>query len=196
MQHHIPAVVRLQLHLPNQQMILFNPDQLNHSQILHRPHKTNLTEFFEACRQYSDARMLTYPKMPSKFVWDNNKKIWKPRKRRVAIGRVYFAGPAAGERYYLRMLLYIVPGPTSWEDLRTVNGVVHSTFKAVCAARGLLATDDEFHHCLQEAATMQTGRQLRQLFAIILLQCAPTDPLKLWSTHAEKLSDDCQWRLQ
>jgi hypothetical protein len=197
MHQHKPTVVRLQLHLPHQQMILFNPNQVSHDQILHRPtiHKTNLTEFFEACRQYPNARMLTYPNFPTEFVWDKPKKVWKPRKKGKAIGRVYFAGPAAGERYYLRMLLYIVRGPTSWEDLQTVNGVVHSTFKAACAARGLLATDDEFHYCLQEAATMQTGRQLRHLFAIILLQCAPANPLELWSTHAEKLSDDCQWRL-
>jgi len=195
---HSPSVVRLQLHLPDQQMILFDPDSVTSHGMLHRPklYKTNLTEFFVACRQYPEARMLTYPKMPQEFVWDNGKKEWKPRKKGKAIGRVYFAGPAAGERYYLRMLLYIVPGPTSWEALRTVNGVVHDTFKAACAAHGLLETDDEFDRCLEEAATMQTGKQLRHLFAIILLECAPSSPTLLWKAHAQKLSDDCKRRLE
>jgi hypothetical protein len=155
-----------------------------------------LTEYFTACQRYPTAQTLTYPKMPSEFVWDNNRKQWKPRRKGNAIGRVYFAGPAAGERYYLRMLLYVVPGATSWKHLRTVNGVLHNTFKATCAAHGLLESDDEFHHCLEEAAKMKTGKQLRHLFAVILLECTPTNPLLLWNVHAHNLSDDCQWRLR
>jgi hypothetical protein len=198
MHQHTPTVVRLQLHLPDQQMVLFDPDQVDHEHVLHKPniHKTTLTQFFVACQKYEMARMLTYPKMPYKFVWNTHNKEWKPRQRGNAIGRVYFAGPAAGERYYLRMLLYIVTGPTSWDDLKTVNRIVHNSFKAACAARGLLKTDEEFDHCLKEAAIMQTARLLRILFAIILLENGPANPLLLWSTHADKLSDDCKWRLQ
>jgi hypothetical protein len=198
MQQNSPAVVRLQLHLPDQQMVFFDPEEVGRIPILQREniHKTNLTEFFVACQKYPMACTLTYPKMPNEFVWDNGKKVWMPRKRGRAIGRVYFAGPAAGERYYLRMLLYIVKGPTSWEYLRTVDGVVYDTFKAACAARGLLETDEEFDKCLKEAGRMKTGRQLRQLFSVILLECAPISPLLLWNTHARNLSDDCRWRLQ
>ena len=52
------------------------------------------------------------------------------------------------------MLLHIdiVKGPTSWEYLRTVNGVLYNTFKAACDAMGLLKSDEEFHKCLEEAA--------------------------------------------
>jgi hypothetical protein len=198
MHQHSPAVVRLQLHLPDQQMIRFDPDEADREQILHQPniHKTNLTEFFVACAKYPSARALTYPQMTSEFVWNNSRKEWKPRKQGRAVGRVYFAGPAAGERYYLRMLLYVVKGPTSWEDVRSVDGVVYDTFKAACAARGLLESDDEFHHCLEEAGRMQTGKQLRHLFVIIILECAPISPLLLWNAHAHNLSDDCRWRLQ
>ncbi len=198
MHQHSPAVVRLQLHLPDQQMVLFDPEEANRERILDQPkiHKTNLTEFFVACRKYPIARTLTYPQMTSEFVWNKGRKEWQPRKMGTAVGRVYFAGPAAGERYYLRMLLYIVKGPTSWEDLRTVDGVVYSTFKAACAARGVLESDDEFDNCLEEAGRMQTGRQLRHLFAIILLECDPIGPLLLWNKHSRNLSDDCRWRLQ
>jgi hypothetical protein len=50
-------------------------------------------------------------------------------KRGFAIGRIYNAHPTSGERYYLRMLLNIVKGCTSYEDIRMVNGVVYPTFK-------------------------------------------------------------------
>jgi hypothetical protein len=196
MHQHSPAVVRLQLHLPDQQMVLFDPQQTDCQHVLDQVYRTNLTEFLVACQRYPEAHVLTYPEMPAHFVWDNGKKEWRPRKRGTAVGRVYFAGPAAGERYYLRMLLHVVQGPTSWESLRTVNGIVYNTFKSACTARGLLETDDEFHKCLQEAATLQTGKQLRNLFAIILLECAPSNSLQLWNAHAHDLSDDCRWRLQ
>jgi hypothetical protein len=195
MHHNYPPVVRLQLHLPDQQMVLFDPEAQH---ILHQSnmHKTNLTEFFVACHKYPQAQALTYPQMAHHFVWNNRKKEWTLRQKGKAVGRVYFAGPAAGERYYLRMLLHTVKGPTSWEHLRTVNGIVHDSFKEACAALGLLETDDEYHKCLEEAATLQTGRQLRHLFAMILLECTPTSPLQLWSAHAHNLSDDCEWRLK
>src|SRR5215469_7701503 len=153
MHQHSPAVVRLQLHLPDEQLVLFDPEIANREQILQQANirKTSLTEFFVACQRYPTARDLTYPDMPARFVWDAGKKEWKPREKGTAIGRVYFAGPAAGERYYLRMLLYAVKGPRSWEDLRTVDGILSASFKAACTARGLLETDEEFNICLMEA---------------------------------------------
>jgi PIF1-like helicase len=199
MHERLPAVTRLQLHLPDQQMVVFDTTDPNREQLLHRSNirKTTLTEFFVACQKYPGARDLTYPQMPSKFVWYASKKEWTPRKQRNStIGRVYFAGPAAGERYYLRMLLYVVKGPRSWDELKTVDEVIHGSFQAACIARGLLESDDEFDKCLQEVGGMQMGWQFRHLFAIILLECGPANPLLLWEKHAFKLSDDCEWRLR
>jgi len=192
-----PTVTRLQLHLPDQQPIIFTAD--NGHERIHEPnlHKTTLTEFFETCKKYPDlTRNLTYPKMPETFTWDASKKQWKLRQRGHSIGRVYFAGPSAGERYYLRTLLYVVKEPHSWEDLRTVNGITYDTFKEACSALGLLDSDEEYEICLREAALMQTGRQLRHLFSIILLQCSPNNPRELWNSNFNTLSDDCHHRLQ
>jgi hypothetical protein len=88
--------------------------------------------------------------------------------------------PSAGERFYLRLLLTVVKGAQSYEDVRTYDGTVHPTFKAACLARGLLENDGEWHQCLQEAGEMQTGSQLRSLFARILLHCQPATPAVLW----------------
>ena len=143
---HYPAVQRLQLHLSNQQYITFNPDTQNSEQLSRRLdiRKTTLTAFFEACNHYSHLTQdLLYPDFPTKFTWNKKERTWTPRKSGISIGRLYFAVPSEGERYYLRMLLYTVRGPKSFEDLRTYHGTVYSTYKEACMARGLLESDDE-----------------------------------------------------
>ena len=79
------------------------------------------------------------------------------------------AHPSEGEKYYLRMLLYIIPGATSFEELRTVNNNILATFKDACIGHNLLQDDLEWQNCLEEGSEMQTGQCLRQLFASILL---------------------------
>ena len=51
---------------------------------------------------------------------------------------MYFVHPTAGEQYYLKMLLSIVCGATSFENLRTVDGFLYSSFKEACITLGWL----------------------------------------------------------
>ena len=46
-----------------------------------------------------------------------------------------YAHPASGEKYYLRMLLKTVKGCTSFENIRTVDGVNHPIYKSACHTR-------------------------------------------------------------
>jgi len=89
-----------------------------------------------------------------------------------------------------------VRGATSFEDLRTINGVLHPDYKNACVALGLLDSDEEWDQCLQEAATWQSGHQLRNLFVLLLLSCHPADPFALWNKHVKHLSDDYKQQLQ
>ncbi|KAJ7065988.1 hypothetical protein B0H15DRAFT_758391, partial [Mycena belliarum] len=43
---------------------------------------------------------------------------------------------------------------------------------------------------------MQTGSQLRRLFATILLECTPRDPQRLWDKYWQAMTDDCRYLLQ
>ncbi|XP_056698529.1 uncharacterized protein [Spinacia oleracea] len=156
--------------------------------------KTTLTEWMTANRMYPEARELTYADFPTQWVWLSDEKRWKPRENGNNIGRIYFAHPASGEKYYLRLLLNIVKGATCFADIWTVNGIIHPTYKAACHALGLLDGDNEWHEGLVEAATWSTGPQMRELFVTMLLFCEVSDPKELWEKHWTELSDDIVYR--
>ena len=92
---------------------------------------------------------------------------------------MYYAHPNSGERFYLRTFLTSVKGATSFENLCSVNGVLHPTFHAACLAHGLLEDDNEWRQCIQEAAHMTSGHQLRNLFVTLLHDFLPLDSLAL-----------------
>ena len=137
----VPNVVRLQIHLPGQHMVTFNPDESIDTILARASHeRTTLTAFFEANAHHGDlgveACKYTYQEFPQHFVWKTDTKKWAIRHRNYAIGRMYFVPPTAGERFYLRTLLTIVKGAKSFEDLRRFNSVQPlPTFHAACVAR-------------------------------------------------------------
>ncbi len=55
---------------------------------------------------------------------------------------------------------------------------------------GLFADDNEWHQALEEADLWASGRQLRDMFASMLMFCEVTNPKQLWDAHWESLSDD------
>jgi len=90
------------------------------------------------------------------------------------------------------MLLNCVKGATSYEHLWIVDGIEHDTFKDACIAMGLLADDNEWHPALEEADVWASGRQLCDMFALMLMFCEVTNPRQLWDAHWESLSDDIE----
>ncbi|KAI8764115.1 ATP-dependent DNA helicase pif1 [Biomphalaria glabrata] len=58
------------------------------------------------------------------------------------------------------MLLHVVKGPTSFTNLKTVEGVVCQTFRETCQRRGMLDNDEHWEVALAEAA--QTGTAQRR----------------------------------
>jgi hypothetical protein len=105
-----------------------------------------------------------------------------------------FVSSTEGERFYLRMLLTHIRGATCYEDLRIFENKIYSTFKESCIARGLLGDDNEWNLCMKEASEIQTGSELRNLFALILSTCEVTYPLKLWENHNEALCEDILYK--
>ena len=110
---------------------------------------------------------------------------------------MYFIKPTAGEQFYLRTLLTVVKGAKSFKDLRRVPGQREPlpTYHAACVARGLLADDGEWRLCLEEAAQIKTGTQLRHLFATLLLFSDVSQPELLWRDFCHHICDDLERNL-
>ena len=177
-------VLALQLHLPNYQYTSFRPtdsiDQVKNNTFLQ---KTMLTEFFwmNATDEYAKSLNLLYREFPEFFVWESNERRWHRRKQGILIGRVVTANPIEKERYYLRILLQYRRGPTSFIDLKTVSGHVCDTFREACVELGLLQSDTALADSLQEAAHYNLPYSYAQMFATILVFCAPSEPQFLWN---------------
>jgi hypothetical protein len=125
------------------------------------------------------------------YRWIKGRKVWQIRKQASGqIGRIVYANPGEGERYFLRVLLNHVRGATSYEDLRTVAGVTYSTFREACEKRGLIEMDKSIDDCLTEATTFQMSCALRRLFATILVFCEATNIRGLWDKHKDTLGED------
>ena len=188
-----PSVLQLQVHLPNMHVLCYKGSD-NLESVIRRESssKTMLTEFFRMNTIDNYARNFLYKEFPEFYVWDKAHKRWKRRVKRTQVGRLVAAHPAEGERYYLRVLLNHVRGPTSFEDLRTVGGIVFSTFIEAAEKRGLIEADESISDCLTEAATFQMPSALRRLFATILVFCEVTNVRALWEKHFEAMCDDFQ----
>ena len=202
----VPNVVRLQVHLENEHVVVFDAGD-DPSAVVERgaSKRTTLTAFFKVNSDVGEAgveaRKYTYQELPQCFRFDESARTWKLRKRdNTAIGRMYFIKPTSGELFYLRTLLTVVKGPTSFEDLRRVPGLNNDepfpTYHAACLARGLLQDDGEWRMCLEEASGMQTGARLRRLFVTLLLFGEVSQPERLWDEFREHICDDLEHRLR
>nr|GEX48798.1 hypothetical protein [Tanacetum cinerariifolium] len=116
-----------------------------------------------------------YKDFPKYFTWNSSSRRWNHRKKGPMRGRLVSANPVEGERFYLRVLLSHVKGPTCWEDLYAVNDILYLIFRKAALERGLIESDDSLTHCLQEASIFQFSVALRRLFATILRFCEPGD---------------------
>ncbi|CAH1418569.1 unnamed protein product [Lactuca virosa] len=176
-----PSVVRLPFHLPNQQQIVYGEDD-DIDDVLDKPFvaASKFTSWMECNAINSKARELTCVELPTKFVWKLNGRFWKRKKIGKAIGRIHSISPDFGEAYFLRILLNKVKGPTSFDEIRTVNGETYSSFRYVCYALGLLDNDKEYIDAIKEASHFGSGFYLRLLFATLLICNSMSKPEAVW----------------
>ena len=117
-----PNVICLQVHLPGQHMVVFNPEDSIQT-VLDRAgaEKTTLTAFFAANADLGplgqEAMKYTYQEFPQHFVYKADKHAWQLQQRGFALGWMFFVAPTSGERFYLRTLLTVVRGPKCFGDL-------------------------------------------------------------------------------
>ncbi|KAF8059640.1 hypothetical protein N665_1227s0016 [Sinapis alba] len=192
-----PSVQKLIIHLEGEHSITVKEkDDLG--RVLRKPgiEKTMFTEWMVLCQTSEFARTLTYVQIPEYFVWDNATKVWSERKRGRCIGRVVTIHPSSGDRYYLRILINKIKGPRSYVELKTYNDVTYPDYKSVCAARGFLDNDIEWHETMAESASFAAPYQLRDMFVTFLIYCSVASPKDLWEGCWKSMSEDILYKKQ
>ncbi|KAK9698409.1 hypothetical protein RND81_08G102300 [Saponaria officinalis] len=175
-----PSVQRLNFHLPGEQSVVYNEiDSLDVVLDKRSVDESMFASWMECNKKYVAAKDLTYAEFPKKFVWKDDLREWKPRKKGFSIGRIFHASPGSGERYYLRTLLNHIRGPTCYEDIKKVDGVLYSSFRDACYARGLLDDDKEYIDGIEEASQWGTATYLRSLFVTLLTSGSVSRPEEL-----------------
>jgi len=150
------------------------------------------------------AQELLYRDVPKWYTWDggnsngnrgpirdgswSHRKQPNPRK----IGRVRHIAPTmeCKELFHLRLCLNVQPGPRSFENLRTVNGIVHKNYHEAAFALGLVEDDREWFLAMEESSVVAMPCQIRSLFVIILTHGQPMDPRSLWDKYKDDMSMD------
>ncbi|CDF41005.1 unnamed protein product, partial [Chondrus crispus] len=86
-----------------------------------------------------------------------------------------------------------MPGATSFENLRNIDGEQCTSFRQACLLLGLLADDAEWKHAIRDSFR-SSFVPLSHLFATILAHCQPSDPLSLWNDHLDMFLTDIRNR--
>ena len=96
------------------------------------------------------------------------------------------------EKFFLRLLLYQVPGPTSFEDLKSVfidgQRVVCATYQEACIKRGLTEDDSAAETAFNEAfLTIKNDFLLRSFFVNLIIHQLASDPWGLFQKFKKEL---------
>lgn len=191
MQDQSHTVKRLAVHLPNDQSVTFDPDEIDEAIQKAEHRDSTLMAWFKLNQTKHEARNFKYHEIPEHYVF-NAKCQWVIRQRgqETTIGRMYPVNMRDTERYFLRLLLLHVTGATSFDALRTFNGQIFPTFYEAALARGLTMNESVWDDTLNDAAYSSMPRQLRELFAYICVFEGFADARDLWNKHRENLVED------
>lgn len=201
--HRNPSVQVLSVHLEGMQNITFRDGEFL-AEIVEDDDrgKTTLTEWFvnnvkESAPDFTgsvNGLQLRYVDYFSEYRWEKKKWIRRKTRRTPAVGRLAYVHPSCGELFYLRLLLNHQIGSRSFDDIRTVNGIVLPTYRSACEKLGLIGDDLEWSTTLQEAGEWANSKELRALFAHMLLFCDVSNPFRLWQDHWRLMSEDISYR--
>ena len=200
--HIYPPVETLTYHLPGEQQVIFDLKSDLEKKV-EKSAKTMLTEFFRLNATDEYANQFLYTEILKYYRWDDSSKKFVKRKNRLSrdpdstvmsdmIGRLAFVplNNFTKERFYLRMLLHNVRGPTCFDDLKMVDGILCETFHEACVKRGLVEGDKHIEDSLEEAFKIRFGSTFRHFFVTIIVYGNAENPKKLYEDFKEKLCED------
>ena len=89
-----------------------------------------------------------------------------------------------------RLLLHHVRGPSSFEELRTVNNEIFPLFKDAYRERGLLHDDAQWLQTMEDAERTQLPNAMRDLFVVLLTSSELNNPKDIWERFKNSMSQD------
>ena len=147
----------LPVHLENQDMVqLPGESREDFQRALDHPPRSKLLKFFQVVRQENLAGT-KYVDIPTSHRWKNGTWVATERGTR-ALGVIMpvVRRGANFEKYCLYLLLSNVPGPTSFQSLKEVDGRQFDIFKGACIALGLIHDDEAMVEAVQEIINVGT----------------------------------------
>jgi hypothetical protein len=126
---------------------------------LERNKHTMFISFFETMQQCENDRDLKYEDIQERYSWNTDEQMWTEcQKVTGTFGHMVSISPSLGDLFYMWLVLKHKAGPTSFEDLHTVDGELYPDFKGVCIALGLWEDDSQWIEAMAE--TVQISHPL------------------------------------
>ena len=186
-------ITRLIVHLSDEQSMYFSENvTVKQIQIILNEIETTLTAWFWYNQQHSNERALLYQEFSTHYIYQlkREQRRWTSRQRDTTIDCMYHFISMQREKHYLQLLLTTVRDAQSFDDIRTVDEVLHLTYCFICTALHLLEDDDEWINCFIEIICFSTNSFLRSLFMIALMHSNLADSCALWKRFHVDLCDD------
>ena len=198
-----PAVKVVYPHLPNEQTVLFEKNA-SRDELKEQTDTLKLSVLESWFQLNKDAKnglntdepsplSLTYAEALEFYTIKEKTNEWIKKKRgKKTIGYLHMPNNTTSELWYLSTLLRFKKGVTSFEELRTYNGVVCPSFHQACVMNGLI--NDEFYlrSLLMDVFMHRNGYYLRQLFCTLLISSGDFDASKLWTEFRMGLYSDLE----
>lgn len=89
----------------------------------------------------------------------------------------------------MRMMLEIMKGPSSYEEIHKICDTQFDTFRDVCFAMGFLEDDQEYIGAIKEEIKWGSGHFLCKLFIVMLLSDVVNRHVRVWNESWILLSD-------
>ncbi|XP_076053666.1 uncharacterized protein LOC143032670 [Oratosquilla oratoria] len=187
-----PSVITLDLHLEEENKVFYT-DESTKEEIKKKTQKdTQLTAFFKLCSNNTFAATLHYHELPNHFIYNKKTSSWEERcGRTFSLGRIRAVTTKTVELFYLRLLLTHKPGPTSFADLRTVDGKMYNSYREAVKALGLLSDEETWKNTILEIINHTNNRnQLRETYASMLVFSDLEDQSAIWEETKDLFASD------
>uniref|UniRef100_A0A914IA57 ATP-dependent DNA helicase n=2 Tax=Globodera rostochiensis TaxID=31243 RepID=A0A914IA57_GLORO len=189
--HH---VVKLSIHLPNQQPIVFRAGQLvskaqqiEQGDLPETPCSAYWKQWQNEWKDEPEFKDMLFVQVPERFRWVNDKWVAYKRKpsKRPPIGRIVPVPPSDPERFALYQLMRHYPGDP--DHLKMANQQPCTSFIEAAIKHGLLEDDRVWDKTLEEASLSRWPDQMRWLFVSILVFGQPSNARELWDKYKEHM---------